>query len=85
MAPEAAQALINAATHKKDTVEELTEREMQILALMVEGLSNPDIAERLVVSKSTVKFHVSNVIAKLGASGRTEAVAIALQRRLIRR
>ncbi|MHB0875251.1 MAG: response regulator transcription factor [Anaerolineae bacterium] len=85
LAPEAAQALIHAATHKSDMVEELTEREMEILGLMVEGLSNPDIAERLFVSKSTVKFHVSNVIAKLSAISRTEAVAIALQRRLIRR
>jgi two-component system, NarL family, response regulator LiaR len=84
LAPEAAQALIHAATHKDDMVEELTEREMEILALMVEGLSNPDIAERLIVSKSTVKFHVSNIIAKLGASSRTEAVAISLQKRIIR-
>jgi two-component system, NarL family, response regulator LiaR len=85
LAPEATQALIHAATHKDDMVEKLTEREKEILELMVDGLSNPDMADRLIVSKSTVKFHVSNIIAKLGASSRTEAVALALQRRIVTR
>jgi NarL family two-component system response regulator LiaR len=50
---------------------------------MIEGLNNPDIAERLVVSRSTIKFHVSSILSKLGASSRTEAVALALQNNLI--
>ena len=58
---------------------DLTDREKEILALMVEGLPNTDIAERLVVSQSTVKFHVSNVLSKLGVTSRTEAVALALK------
>jgi NarL family two-component system response regulator LiaR len=85
LAPEAAQALIHAATHQAEPTpgDDLTDREREILKLMVEGLSNPDMASRLFVSRSTVKFHVSNILMKLGASSRTEAVALAIQRRLV--
>jgi len=50
---------------------------------MAEGLSNPDIADRLVVSRSTVKFHVSSILSKLGVSSRTQAVTLALQNKLV--
>jgi NarL family two-component system response regulator LiaR len=86
LAPEAAQALIQAtrsAGHPPAPRFDLTDREGDVLALMTEGLSNPDIAERLMISRSTVKFHVSNVLSKLGASSRTEAVALALQHDLV--
>jgi NarL family two-component system response regulator LiaR len=83
LAPEATQVLIRAATQPKMPDYELTPREKEVLALMVEGLSNPDIAERLVVSRSTVKFHVSSILSKLDASSRTEAVALALQENLL--
>jgi NarL family two-component system response regulator LiaR len=83
LAPEAAQVLIKAATGPPGADEGLTTRELEILRLLVSGESNPDIAQRLFVSTSTVKFHVSNILMKLGATTRTEAVAIALQRDLL--
>ena len=83
LAPEAAHALIQMTTRPPEPGYDLTDRELDVLALMVEGLNNPDIAERLIVSRSTVKFHVSNILSKLGVSSRTEAVAVALQKKLI--
>lgn len=83
LAPEATQALIQAATQPPQPGHDLTEREREVLALMVKGLSNNEIAERLVVSISTVKYHVSGILSKLGAANRAEAVAIALQHHLI--
>lgn len=83
LAPEAAQALIQATRMPVEKVGfDLTEREREVLALMIEGLNNNEIADRLVVSRSTAKFHVSSILSKLGASSRTEAVAIALQNNL---
>lgn len=83
LAPEAAQALIQVTRESPSPGYDLTEREREVLALMIEGLTNPQIAERLVMSRSTVKFHVSNILSKLGVATRTEAVALALQRDLI--
>jgi NarL family two-component system response regulator LiaR len=83
LAPEAAEVLIQSTRKPPALGSDLTERELDVLALMVEGISNPEIAERLVVSRSTVKFHVSNILSKLGASSRTEAVSLALQHNLV--
>lgn len=85
LAPEAAEALIHTARSAGIPLpgHDLTEREREVLALMVEGLNNTEISERLIVSKSTVKFHVSNILSKLHVSSRTEAVALALQKNLV--
>jgi NarL family two-component system response regulator LiaR len=83
LAPEAAQALIQASKQPAKPAYDLTDREQEVLERMVEGLTNPEIAERLVVSKSTVKFHVSSILGKLGVSSRTEAVSLALQEGLV--
>jgi len=82
LAPEAAQVLVKAATEPAQD-EGLTSRELEVLRLMVHGDSNPAMAEKLFVSRSTVKFHVSNILMKLGTATRTEAVAVAVQRRLV--
>jgi len=84
LAPEAAQALIHASTKPPSPGHDLTDREREVLSLMVKGLNNPEIAERLVISQSTAKFHVSSILSKLGVSGRTEAVAMALQNHLVK-
>jgi len=83
MAPEALQALIHAQGQRPAPGRDLTEREREVLALMVKGLNNLEIADRLVVSRSTVKVHVSNILAKLGVASRTEAVALAVEHKLV--
>ncbi len=83
LAPEAAQALIHAVTQPQQVGFDLTEREREVLVLMVKGQNNPQIADHLVISRSTVKFHVSSILSKLGVSSRTEAVALALQHHLV--
>ena len=83
LAPEAAQALVQTASQDPPLGLDLTERERAVLALMVEGLNNPQIAAKLTVSPSTVKSHVSNILSKLGVASRTEAVTLALRKRLI--
>jgi NarL family two-component system response regulator LiaR len=84
LSPEAAQVLIKNVNQPSPTYQDMTGREKEILALMVEGLSNNEIAERLFVSQSTVKFHVSNILSKMGVTGRTEAVALAVKHHLVK-
>jgi two-component system, NarL family, response regulator LiaR len=84
LAPEAAQVLIHANHQQQQATRyDLTDREKEVLNLMALGLNNLEIADRLFVSRSTVKFHVSSVLCKLDATTRTEAVAIAMQHHLV--
>jgi NarL family two-component system response regulator LiaR len=86
LAPEAAQALIQAARSARngpETGHDLTPREREVLALMVEGLNNPQIGERLVISVTTVRSHVSSILSKLGVSNRAEAITLALRSKLV--
>ncbi len=83
LATEATQALIQATVRPAAPSYRLTAREIEVLALMTEGLTNRQISLRLEVSISTVKFHVSSVLSKLGAASRTEAVALAVENNLI--
>ena len=83
LAPEAADVLVRAVSAPRSAAESLTSREREVLALMAEGLTNADIADRLVIGVSTVKTHVSSIIAKLGVSSRTEASATAIRRGLV--
>ena len=83
LAAEATEALFRVARRGHQPGDDLTDREREVLALMVEGLTNPEIAEKLVVSSSTVKTHVSSILSKLDVSTRTEAVSFALQRKLV--
>ena len=83
LSPQAAQALVEKTSQPPPPGLDLTEREHEVLALMVEGLNNTQIAGRLTVSPSTVKSHVSNILSKLGVASRTEAVTIALRNRIV--
>ncbi len=82
LSPEAAQTLVDAA-NQPPPGPSLTARELDVLALLVDGLNNTQIAGKLTVSPSTVKSHVSNILAKLGVASRTEAVTLALRSHLI--
>ncbi|WP_162909855.1 response regulator [Aggregatilinea lenta] len=83
LAPEATQALIEAVTRPPGLGFDLTDREQEVLRLMTDGMSNREIASRLMISHSTVKNHVSNIFSKLGVTSRTEAVALAVQNKLV--
>lgn len=83
LSPEAAQVLANSVAQPQILGEQLTDRERDVLACMVDGLNNNEIAEKLVISLGTVKFHVSNIFHKLGVDSRVEAVKLALEQKLV--
>jgi NarL family two-component system response regulator LiaR len=80
---QALQALIQAARSGPTLGADLTDREQEVLALLVEGLSNPEIADRLVISLPTAKAHVRNILTKLRVSSRTEAATVAIKHNLV--
>ncbi|MCB0166273.1 MAG: response regulator transcription factor [Anaerolineae bacterium] len=84
LAPEAAQMLLEPFDPPPPLGHNLTERQLQVLALIIQGLSNVQIAERLIISLSTARHHVSEILTKLGAANRAEAAAIAVQHNLVR-
>lgn len=83
LSPEAAQILVETANLPPVPGGDLTEREREVLILMIEGLNNTQIAGRLTVSPSTIKSHVSNILSKLGVASRTEAVTLALRNKIV--
>ena len=82
LSPEATLVLANSVAQPQIAGERLTERERDVLKCMVDGLNNNEIAETLVVSLGTVKFHISNIFHKLGVDSRVEAVKLALEQKL---
>jgi two-component system, NarL family, response regulator LiaR len=83
LSPEVTQGVIISSQNPKMKYS-LTTREKEVLHLMVDGLSNPEIAIRLTISRSTARAHVSNILAKLNVSKRTEAVSLALREKLVK-
>lgn len=83
LSSEASEVLANSLRQPPTPDNQLTEREREVLALMVKGMSNQEIAVKLVVSLGTVKFHIGNIFMKLGVQSRVEAVTLALQRHLV--
>ncbi len=83
LSPEAAKVLVQAIRPTKQSTSNLTEREMEVLNLVVQGNSNQQIADAMVISLATVKAHISNILSKLQVSSRSEAIAYAIKHKII--
>ncbi len=83
LSQEAVQVLANTNSQTHLPGNELTERERDVLKGMVEGLNNNEIADKLVISLGTVKFHISNIFQKLGVDSRVEAVKMAIEQKIV--
>lgn len=81
--PRSAAVVLRTVSGESETTETLSDREREVLRLLADGMSNKRIGETLYISESTVKFHIRNIIRKLGVSKRTDAVYIASKRGLI--
>jgi len=84
LSPEATKALIHAKTQPIKPDFSLSPREKQVLKKLVDGMSNPKIAESLCISRATVKRHVSNIFDKLNVNSRTEAVVVAIKHDIVK-
>lgn len=82
LSAEATEALISVSQTAAPGAD-LTQRERELLAHMARGLSNQDISDQLGIALPTVKFHITNILSKLGVSNRTEAVLLALRHKLV--
>ena len=84
LSPDILDALIQTATHPSaERLYDLSERELEVLMHMVEGLTNPEIAAKLMVSVNTVRHHVRGILMKLDVTNRTAAVKLAIEEHLI--
>jgi len=83
LSPEAVKALIHATRPTEHPWLDLTEREMEVLNLVVQGKSNQQIAEAMFLSLATVKAHISNILSKLQVSSRAEAIAYAIKNKIV--
>jgi NarL family two-component system response regulator LiaR len=83
LAKEAVEALIQDDNTAVNIGRDLTLREREVLSYLSKGMTNPEIAQQLSVSRSTVKAHVSKILSKLGVSNRVEAITLALEHNLV--
>lgn len=83
LAKEAVEALVRAKNDEDLVGRDLTIREREVLRYLTKGMTNPEIAQALSISRSTVKAHVSNILSKLGVSNRAEAIALAIKNHLV--
>jgi two-component system, NarL family, response regulator LiaR len=83
LSPEAAKVLVQATRPTNQPVFDLTEREREVLNLVVQGQSNQQIADALFISLATVKAHISNILSKLQLSSRAEAITYAIKHKIV--
>ena len=83
LSPEATEALIHGSSQAPGGSFDLTQRELEVLTLLVEGHSNLEISNQLTISMATVKYHLTSIFSKLGAKNRVEATTIALKYHLV--
>lgn len=85
LAPEVTNVLLTNINRSPQFGYDLTKQELRVLALLVEGLNNREIANRMVVSQSTVKAHIGSIFSKLNTNSRTKAIAIAVRNHILER